>query len=65
MHLKKEELLEYSRSIIDLEQKSRVMYEDYLRTIEDKEVRETLKGILKDEIGHIEMANLLALVLKE
>jgi rubrerythrin len=65
MRLKREELFEYSRSIIDVEQKSRTMYENYLETIEDEDVRETLKGILKDEIGHIELAKHLLLVLEE
>ena len=65
MRLKKEELFEYSRSIIDVEQKSRAMYEDYLKTIEDENVREILKGILKDEIGHIELAKHLLRVLEE
>jgi len=65
MRLKKEELLEYSRAIIDVEQRSRAMYEDYLGTIEDEEVREILAGILKDEMGHIEMAKGLVRVLEE
>lgn len=64
MRLSKEELLEYSRDVLDIEQKSRIMYEDYLRKIEDKEVREALEGILKDEIRHIKAAKELLRVLE-
>ncbi len=64
MHLKKEELLEFCRTILDIEQKSKTMYEDYLKKIEDKEIRETLEEILKDEIGHIEIAEELVRVLE-
>ncbi len=64
MRLKKEELLEYCRSILDIEQKSKTMYEDYLEKIEDKEIRETLEKILKDEIGHIEIAGELLRILE-
>lgn len=65
MRLKKEELFEYSRNIIDVEQKSRAMYEDYLETIADEDVRKILEEILKDEIGHIELAEHLLRILEE
>ncbi|MCD5401578.1 hypothetical protein LR013_03180 [candidate division NPL-UPA2 bacterium] len=64
MRLKKEELLEFCRGILDVERQSKDMYENYLKKIEDKEIRETLEGILKDEIGHIEIAKELVRILE-
>ncbi|NOX96561.1 MAG: hypothetical protein GXO98_00555 [Nitrospirae bacterium] len=65
MQLKKEDLLEYSRNVLDIEQRSKVMYEDYLEKIKNEEIKKTLEGILKDEIGHIKIAKELLRILEE
>lgn len=65
MQLKKEDLLEYSRNVLDIEQRSKVMYEDYLEKIKNEEIEKTLEGILKDEIGHIKIAKELLRILEE
>lgn len=64
MRLKKEDLLEYSRTILDTEREAKALYEDYLEKIEDKEIRKMLEGILKDEIDHIEIAKELLRILE-
>ena len=64
MRLEKYDLLKYCRTILDIEQKSEVLYKSYLEKIEDERVRNTLGDILKDEIEHIKIAKELIQILE-